>query len=52
VVAGYVDVAAAAITAGFTVEDLFFTDIGYMPATAPVWHPLIIAARTLSGGRF
>jgi NADPH-dependent 2,4-dienoyl-CoA reductase/sulfur reductase-like enzyme len=52
VVAEYVDVAAAAITAGFTVEDLFFTDIGYMPATAPVWHPLIVAARTLSGGRF
>jgi NADPH-dependent 2,4-dienoyl-CoA reductase/sulfur reductase-like enzyme len=52
VVAGYVDVAAAAITAGFTIEDLFFTDIGYMPATAPVWHPLIVAARTMSGGRF
>jgi len=52
VVAGYADVAATAITAGFTIEDLFFTDIGYMPATAPVWHPLIVAARTLSGGRF
>ncbi|MEM4289707.1 MAG: FAD-dependent oxidoreductase [Nitrososphaerota archaeon] len=52
IIASYVDVAALAIERGLTIEDLFFSDIGYMPATAPVWHPLIVAARTLSGGRF
>jgi NADPH-dependent 2,4-dienoyl-CoA reductase/sulfur reductase-like enzyme len=52
VVASYIDIAAAAIARGMTIEDLFFMDIGYMPATAPVWHPLIVAARVLSKGRF
>ncbi|MCS7110660.1 MAG: FAD-dependent oxidoreductase [Ignisphaera sp.] len=51
-VAGYIDVASAAITSGATIEDLFFLDIGYTPSTAPVWHPLIVAARVLSKGRF
>lgn len=51
VVAAYADIAAVAIERGMTIEDLFFADIGYMPATAPVWHPLIVAARVLSKGR-
>ncbi len=52
VVASYIDIAATAIARGMTIDDLFFMDIGYMPATAPVWHPLIVAARVLSKGRF
>ncbi|MEM1966475.1 MAG: FAD-dependent oxidoreductase [Nitrososphaerota archaeon] len=52
IVAAYVDISAIAIERGLTFEDLFFSDLGYMPATSPVWHPLIVAARTLSGGRF
>ncbi len=51
IVAAYADIAAVAIERGMTIEDLFFADIGYMPATAPVWHPLIVAARVLSKGR-
>lgn len=52
IVAGYVDVAAVAIERGMTFEDLFFADLSYMPATAPVWHPLVVAARVFSRGRF
>ncbi|MCS7117940.1 MAG: FAD-dependent oxidoreductase [Thaumarchaeota archaeon] len=52
VVAAYADIAAVAIERRMSTEDVFFSDIGYMPATAPVWHPLIVAARTLSKGRF
>jgi NADPH-dependent 2,4-dienoyl-CoA reductase/sulfur reductase-like enzyme len=51
VVASYVDVMAVAIQSGYTVSDLFFADIGYMPDAAPVWHPLIVAARVLSRGK-
>lgn len=51
-VAGYIDVAAVLIERGATIEDVFFSDLSYMPATAPVWHPLIVAARVLSQGRF
>lgn len=51
-VAHYIDAAAIAIERGMTIEDLLFSDLGYMPATAPVWHPLIVAARVLSEGRF
>ncbi|MEM4506767.1 MAG: FAD-dependent oxidoreductase [Ignisphaera sp.] len=51
-VAHYIDVAAVAIEKNMTIDDLFFSDLGYMPATAPVWHPLIVAARVLSDGRF
>lgn len=52
VVASYADIVAVAIQNNMTIEDLFFADIGYMPAAAPVWHPVIVAARVLSGGRF
>ncbi|MEM4848612.1 MAG: FAD-dependent oxidoreductase [Ignisphaera sp.] len=51
-VAHYIDIAAIAIKNKMTIEDLFSSDLGYMPATAPVWHPLIVAARVLSRGRF
>ncbi|KAA8923088.1 FAD-dependent oxidoreductase [Thermoplasma sp.] len=34
---------ATAIFAGFTVEDLFYDDLGYTPPFGPVWDPLIIA---------
>jgi len=50
-VAGYTDIASIAIERGMTIEDLYFSDLGYMPATSPVWHPLIVAARVLSGGK-
>jgi NADPH-dependent 2,4-dienoyl-CoA reductase/sulfur reductase-like enzyme len=51
VVASYADILAVALQSGYTVSDLFFSDIGYMPDTAPVWHPLVVAARVLSRGR-
>lgn len=51
IVAAYVDIVAVAAERGYTVSDMFFADIGYMPDTAPVWHPLIVAARVLSRGK-
>ncbi|MFB6491146.1 MAG: FAD-dependent oxidoreductase [Thermoproteus sp. AZ2] len=51
VAASYADIAAVAIERGMTIEDLFFADLGYSPPTAPVWHPLIVAARVLSRGK-
>lgn len=51
VVASYIDVAAVAVERGVTIEDLFFADISYTPSAAPVWHPLIVAARVLSRGK-
>ncbi|MGC9186562.1 MAG: FAD-dependent oxidoreductase [Fervidicoccaceae archaeon] len=50
-VAGYTDIASLAIEKGMSIEELYFSDLGYMPAVSPVWHPLIVAARVLSGGR-
>ena len=35
---------ATAIQAGFTLNDLFNTDLGYTPPFGPVWDPLIISA--------
>ena len=35
-VAHYIDLAAVAVERGMSIEDLFFSDLGYMPATAPV----------------
>ena len=52
IVTSYIDVVAVAIERGMTIEDLFFADLVYHPAVAPVWHPLIVAARVLSKGRF
>jgi len=42
-----VNVLAGLITAGATVWDLFFTDLGYAPPLSPVWDPLVVAARLL-----
>jgi NADPH-dependent 2,4-dienoyl-CoA reductase/sulfur reductase-like enzyme len=35
---------AEAIYAGITMEDLFYSDLGYSPPFGPVWDPIIIAA--------
>jgi NADPH-dependent 2,4-dienoyl-CoA reductase/sulfur reductase-like enzyme len=42
-----VDVAAAAIAGGMSVEDLVGLDLGYAPPLSTVWDPLQTAARTL-----
>ncbi|MGC9071874.1 MAG: FAD-dependent oxidoreductase [Acidilobus sp.] len=42
-----VNTIAALLTTRGTVWDLFTTDYGYQPALAPVWDPLVIAARLL-----
>lgn len=40
-----VDVLATALTAGFTVDDLEFLDLGYAPPVSPGTDPLQVAAR-------
>ena len=35
---------AMAVFSGLSVEDLFYSDLGYSPPFGPVWDPLIIAA--------
>ena len=42
-----VNVLAALIAKGATVEDVFFSDLAYAPPFSPVWDPLIVAARVL-----
>ncbi len=42
-----VNVVSSLLTAKATVWDLFHSDIGYAPPLAPVWDPLIVAARLL-----
>ncbi|MGC9210133.1 MAG: FAD-dependent oxidoreductase [Acidilobus sp.] len=42
-----INAVAALLTTKGTVWDLFTTDYGYQPALAPVWDPLVIAARLL-----
>lgn len=42
-----INVVASLLTTGGTVWDLFYADLGYAPPVAPVWDPLIIAARLL-----
>ena len=42
-----VDIIAAALTAGMTVEDLVDLDLGYAPPFSPVWDPVQIAGREL-----
>jgi CoA-dependent NAD(P)H sulfur oxidoreductase len=44
-VAKRVDVVAAALHAGATVDELGSFDLSYAPPFAPVWDPLLIAAR-------
>ncbi len=40
-----VDVAAVALTAGMTVEQMTALDLGYAPPFSPVWDPVLVAAR-------
>ncbi len=40
-----VDVAAVALTAGMTVEQMVSLDLGYAPPFSPVWDPVLVAAR-------
>ncbi|MFE9681248.1 FAD-dependent oxidoreductase [Streptomyces sp. NPDC006285] len=40
-----VDVAAVALTAGMTVEQMTSLDLGYAPPFSPVWDPILVAAR-------
>ncbi len=40
-----VDIAAVALTAGMTVEEMTSLDLGYAPPFSPVWDPILVAAR-------
>jgi NADPH-dependent 2,4-dienoyl-CoA reductase/sulfur reductase-like enzyme len=40
-----VDIAAVALTARMTVEQMTGLDLGYAPPFAPVWDPVLVAAR-------
>ncbi|WP_327417017.1 FAD-dependent oxidoreductase [Streptomyces sp. NBC_01233] len=40
-----VDVAAVALTAGMTVDQMVTLDLGYAPPFSPVWDPVLVAAR-------
>ncbi|MFI9628413.1 FAD-dependent oxidoreductase [Streptomyces sp. NPDC052042] len=40
-----VDVAAVALTAAMTVEQMTALDLGYAPPFSPVWDPVLVAAR-------
>jgi NADPH-dependent 2,4-dienoyl-CoA reductase/sulfur reductase-like enzyme len=43
-----IDVLATALTAQFTVEEMTALDLSYAPPFAPVWDPVLIAARKAS----
>ncbi|MGW1521238.1 FAD-dependent oxidoreductase [Streptomyces sp. NPDC002287] len=40
-----VDIAAVALTAGMTVDQVVTLDLGYAPPFSPVWDPVLVAAR-------
>ena len=44
-----VDVAAVALTARMTVDQIVMLDLGYAPPFSPVWDPVLVAARRLAG---
>ncbi|WP_328536107.1 FAD-dependent oxidoreductase [Streptomyces sp. NBC_00344] len=44
-----VDIAAVALTAGMTVEQMVTLDLGYAPPFSPVWDPVLVAARKAVG---
>lgn len=44
-----VDIAAVALTAGMTVEQMTYLDLGYAPPFSPVWDPVLTAARKARG---
>ncbi|MFE7153544.1 FAD-dependent oxidoreductase [Streptomyces sp. NPDC057636] len=43
-----VDIAAVALTAGMTVDQMTALDLGYAPPFSPVWDPVLVAARKSS----
>ena len=45
-----VDVLAVALTAGMTVEQMTALDLSYAPPFAPVWDPVLVAARKAAAG--
>ena len=47
-----VDIAAVALTANMTVEQLVALDLGYAPPFSPVWDPVQVAARKAVGAVF
>jgi len=47
-VAGRVNVLAAALSRSMTVDELEYLDLAYAPPFAPVWDPLLVAARQLA----
>lgn len=49
-VAKRLDVIVAALTAGWTVEDLAALDLSYSPPYAPVWDPVLVAANQARKG--
>ncbi len=44
-----IDAAAAAMTAGFSVEQTIYLDFSYAPPLSPLWDPLLQVARNLHG---
>ena len=40
-----IDTLAAAVTAGFTVDELVNLDLAYAPPFSPLWDPVATAAR-------
>ncbi|MBF6204121.1 FAD-dependent oxidoreductase [Streptomyces gardneri] len=40
-----VDIAAVALTARMTVEQMMMLDLGYAPPFSPVWDPVLVASR-------
>ncbi|NON62760.1 CoA-disulfide reductase, partial [Acidianus sp. DSM 29099] len=46
-VLGRLDMLAAIVMKRFTIEESFFVEMGYLPAIATVWDPVIIAIREL-----
>ncbi|WP_306356319.1 MULTISPECIES: FAD-dependent oxidoreductase [unclassified Nocardia] len=40
-----IDIAAVALTARMTVEQMIALDLGYAPPFSPVWDPVLVAAR-------
>jgi NADPH-dependent 2,4-dienoyl-CoA reductase/sulfur reductase-like enzyme len=49
-VTGHTNAIAPLLAAHATVEELFFSDLGYAPPFAQVWDPFIIAARVIGFG--
>ncbi|MCM2387073.1 FAD-dependent oxidoreductase [Streptomyces albipurpureus] len=43
-----VDIAAVALTAGMTAEQMTALDLGYAPPFSPVWDPVLVAARKVA----